>query len=108
MANTYDDCIDTHSGVVGLEAPLKFVDLNSNRDLVGAIELNKEESFLVVQALCGNLGMDDATCIDSDFEKKCNQSEHLLLIGPSHQSYHFKLHQKVWLANGFFSSFFVW
>jgi hypothetical protein len=27
--------------------------------LLGAIELNREETFLVAQALCGSLGMDD-------------------------------------------------
>jgi hypothetical protein len=43
----------------GLEAPLEFPNLESSRALVGAIELNKEESLLVVQALCGNLGIDD-------------------------------------------------
>jgi hypothetical protein len=59
VANTYDDCIDTCGGVVGLEALLELIDLNSNRALVGAIELNREETFLVVQTLCGNLGMDD-------------------------------------------------
>jgi hypothetical protein len=32
--------------------------------------LNREETFLVVQTLCGNLGMDDVAWIDSDFEKK--------------------------------------
>ncbi len=59
LANAYDDCTDTCGGVVGLEASLEFVDLNNNRALVGAIELNREETFLVVQTLCGNLGMDD-------------------------------------------------
>ncbi len=47
MANTYDDCTDTRGGVVGLEASLEFVDLNNNTALVGAIELNREETFLI-------------------------------------------------------------
>jgi hypothetical protein len=41
VANTYDD---TCGGVVGLDAALEFVDLNNNRALVGAIELNREET----------------------------------------------------------------
>ncbi len=59
MANTYDNCMDTCDFMFGLEAPLEFPNLESSRALVGAIELNKEESLLVVQALCGNLGIDD-------------------------------------------------
>jgi hypothetical protein len=59
VANTCDDCIDMRGGVVGFEVLLEFVDLNINKVLVGAIELNREETFLVVQALCGNFGMDD-------------------------------------------------
>ncbi len=47
VANTYDDCTDTRGGVVGLEASLEFVDLNNNTALVGAIELNREETFLI-------------------------------------------------------------
>lgn len=38
MANTYDDYIDTHGVVFGLEAPLDFLDFNSNKTLVGVIE----------------------------------------------------------------------
>ncbi len=43
----------------GFEAPLNFLDLESSRALVGAIELNRKEYLLVAQALHGNLGIDD-------------------------------------------------
>jgi hypothetical protein len=48
VANTYGDCMDTHDFMSGLEAPLEFLDLKSSRALVGAVELNREESLLVV------------------------------------------------------------
>jgi hypothetical protein len=62
VANTYDDCMDTCDSMFGLEAPLEFPNLESSRAIVSAIELNREESILVVQALCGNLGIDDVPC----------------------------------------------
>jgi hypothetical protein len=43
----------------GLEVPLKFPNLESIKALIGAIELNKEESLLATQALCGSLRIDD-------------------------------------------------
>jgi hypothetical protein len=33
--------------------------LENNRTFLGAIELNRQETFLVAQALRGSLGMDD-------------------------------------------------
>ncbi len=59
MANTYDNCMDMHHSMFGFEAPLNFLDLESSRALVGAIELNRKEYLLVAQALHGNLGIDD-------------------------------------------------
>jgi hypothetical protein len=54
MANTLDDFIDTHNVVLGLATPMEFA------KLVGAIKLNREEACLASQALCGNLGLDEA------------------------------------------------
>jgi hypothetical protein len=59
--DTYDDCIDTQGVVSRLEAPLKFLDLNSGRALVGAIKLNREEIVLIVQPLQAKLKIDDGT-----------------------------------------------
>ncbi len=39
---------------------MEFAKLESDRTLVGAIKLNKEEAFLASQALCGSLGLDEA------------------------------------------------
>ncbi len=58
MANTFDDCIETHV-VCGLEPPLEFANIKSNRTLVGVIELNREETLLVTQTLRGSLGTND-------------------------------------------------
>jgi hypothetical protein len=41
--NTFDDYIDTHDVVSGLEPPLEFLDMKSNKTLVGAIKLNREK-----------------------------------------------------------------
>ncbi len=60
MANTLDDFIDIHKVVLGLATPMEFAKLESDRTLVGAIKLNKEEAFLASQALCGSLGLDEA------------------------------------------------
>jgi hypothetical protein len=54
MASTLDDFIDTHKVVLGLTTPMGFGKLESDRTMVGAIKLNKEE------ALCGRLGLDEA------------------------------------------------
>jgi len=51
--------MDMHHSMFGFEAPLNFLDLESSRALVGAIELNRKEYLLVAQALHGNLGIDD-------------------------------------------------
>ncbi len=61
MANMYDGCLETHRKAFGLEIPLDFVDVDRNRTLVYAIELSREDAFLVTQALKGSLGLDDAT-----------------------------------------------
>ncbi len=61
VANTFDDWIDTHNVVSGLECRLKFLNIKSSRTLVGVIELNKEETLLVAHNLCGSLGIDDVT-----------------------------------------------
>jgi len=45
--------------VSGLEAPLEFLDLNSGRALVGAIELSRKEIVLATQALQVNLKTDN-------------------------------------------------
>jgi hypothetical protein len=55
----YDGCFETHGRAFGLEAPLNFVDVDTNRTLVGAIELFREDALLVAQALKGCLGLDD-------------------------------------------------
>jgi len=41
-----------------LEVPLKFLDLNNNRTLIGLIELNRKDIILVVEAFHGSLGID--------------------------------------------------
>ncbi len=51
VVDTYDDSIDTQGVVFGLEASLKFPDLDSGRALVGAIKLNREEIILPTQPL---------------------------------------------------------
>ncbi len=51
--------MDTSGVVSSLEATLEFLDLDSNRALVGAIKLNRKEHLLIAQALCGNLRIDD-------------------------------------------------
>lgn len=58
LANTFGDCIETHV-VCGLEPPLEFENIKSNRTLVGVIKLNREETLLVTQTLHGSLGIDD-------------------------------------------------
>ncbi len=60
MANTLNDFIDIHKVFLGLATPIEFAKLESDRTLVGAIKLNREETFLVSQALCGSLGLDEA------------------------------------------------
>jgi hypothetical protein len=47
VVNTYDDYNETRGNVLGLEAPLEFVDVNRTRALVGAIELSRNETLLV-------------------------------------------------------------
>jgi hypothetical protein len=59
VTNTFDDYIDTHDVVYGLEPPLEFLDMKSNRTLVGAIKLNREKRLLATQVLHGSLGIDD-------------------------------------------------
>lgn len=49
MASMYDDNIETHA--FGLEAPLKFADVDSRGTLVVAIELSREDTILVSQTL---------------------------------------------------------
>jgi hypothetical protein len=61
VANTFDDGIDTHNVVYGLECPLKFVDIKSSRTLVGVIELSREKTLLVAHDLCDSLGIDNVT-----------------------------------------------
>ncbi len=58
MANTFDDYIETHV-VCGLEPPLEFAHIKSNKTLVGVLKLNREETLLVAQTLCGSLGTND-------------------------------------------------
>ncbi len=60
MSNVYDDYIETYGRASSLEAPLKFPDVDSNRRLVGAIELSRQDTFLVDQALRNSLRKDDA------------------------------------------------
>lgn len=60
MANTLDDFIDTHKVVSGLATLVEFAKLESDRTLVGAIKLYREEACLASQALCGSLGLDEA------------------------------------------------
>jgi hypothetical protein len=52
----YDDCIEMCNVAFGLEAPLDFSNLKSNKTVVGVIELNRENNFLAAQALCRSLG----------------------------------------------------
>jgi hypothetical protein len=47
VANTYDDYMDISGVVFSLEAQLEFLDLNSNRALVGVIKLNRKEYLLI-------------------------------------------------------------
>jgi hypothetical protein len=44
----------------GLQFQWGFAKLESDRTLVGAIKLNKEEALLVSQTLHGRLGLDEA------------------------------------------------
>jgi hypothetical protein len=41
----YDDYIETHGRAFGLEAPLQFLNVNSNKTLAGAIELFRQDTF---------------------------------------------------------------
>jgi hypothetical protein len=43
----YDDYIETHGRAFGLEALVEFLNVNSRRTLVGAIELSKQDTFFV-------------------------------------------------------------
>ncbi len=61
VADTYDDCVEMHNVVYGLEAPLDFLHLKSSRALVGVIKLNREDTLLTTDALCRSLGVDDVT-----------------------------------------------
>ncbi len=54
----YDGYFETNGRASSLEAPLDFVDVDMNRTLVGAIELFREDAFLVALALRGSLGLD--------------------------------------------------
>jgi hypothetical protein len=56
-----NDCIDTQGVVFGLEALLKFLDLDSGRALVGVIELSRKEIVLTIQALQASLKTYGAT-----------------------------------------------
>jgi hypothetical protein len=60
VANVYVDCIETHGKAYGLEAPLEFLDVDSSKTLVGAIELSKQDRLLATQALRNSLGTYDA------------------------------------------------
>jgi hypothetical protein len=60
MSSEYDDYIETHGRAFGLESPLKFSNINSNRTLVGAIELFRQDTLLATQALRSSLRIDDA------------------------------------------------
>ncbi len=59
MVNVYDDYIETHGRAYGPEAPLEFLDVDSSRTLVGAIELSRQDTLLASQALRSNLGTYD-------------------------------------------------
>jgi hypothetical protein len=59
VVNAYDDNIETHGVMYGLEAPLDFPNLKTNRTLVGAIELDREKNLMATQALHSSLGVDD-------------------------------------------------
>ncbi len=60
MSNVYDDYIETHGRAFGLEAPLKFPDVDTNRTLVGAIELFRQDTLLASQVLKSSLRTNDA------------------------------------------------
>ncbi len=59
VANTYDDYIDICGVMFGFKVHWNFQIWKTNSTLLGAIELNREETLLVAQALRGSLGMDD-------------------------------------------------
>ncbi len=61
ITDTYDDYVEMHDVVYGLEAPLDFLHLKSSRALVGVIKLNRENILLPAHALCRSLGVDDVT-----------------------------------------------
>jgi hypothetical protein len=42
----YDDYIETHGRAFSLEAPLEFLNVDSNRTLAGAIELPRQDTLL--------------------------------------------------------------
>jgi hypothetical protein len=60
MENTLDDFIDIHKVFSGLATPMEFTKVESDRTLVGAIKLNREEALLAFQALRGSLRLDEA------------------------------------------------
>jgi hypothetical protein len=47
VANVYDDYIEIDGKAYGLEAQLEFLDVDSNRTVVGAIELSRQDTLLV-------------------------------------------------------------
>ncbi len=55
----YNGCFETHGRASSLETLLDFVDVDTNRTLVGAIQKFREDAFLVAQVLKGSLGLDD-------------------------------------------------
>ncbi len=56
----YDDCIETHGKASNFEAPLEFLNVDSSRTLVGAIELFRQDTLLAGQALRSSLRTNDA------------------------------------------------
>jgi hypothetical protein len=44
VVDTYDDYIDTQGVVSGLEAPLEFLDLDSDRALIGVTKLSRKKN----------------------------------------------------------------
>ncbi len=52
--------IETHGRAFSLGTPLKFPDVDSNRTLIGAIELSRQDTLLASQAFKSSLKTNDA------------------------------------------------
>ncbi len=60
VVDSYDDCLKTCGVAFELKAPMDFHELDSSRAMIGAIELNREETILASQALRRNVRVDDS------------------------------------------------